>query len=468
MIAPRTAIRSVPAIMLCACIVSGCAVDFDLMRRRHAEQFPEQLSARTSELLGDNRTVGLDECVRIALANNLDVRTARLNRRLARLDRKIAFSNFLPQVDLEVTTLSAGRQQGVRFGAGSASMSDRAVTRTVLSGQQSIFLPETWFLYEMYKKGEGVSRLLQQRTRNMIRLQVTTLYFACLAQARSARAIANSLERSESLRKELQALAGEGLALPSQVQQAETLLKTHQVELARNRRLQRETKSDLLDAMGLAPMGDITLRNENPLAAPPGDLADQVLHAMLNRPELRIADRTIEIRKDETRIAIARFLPKLVGLGDLTHSSDSFLKYSTMSTLGVSGVMTVFNGFRNVFEYRAARQREQLASIDRERACMTVMLEVIRARLQLDDAAEQCALARRETVSARTFMDETQAQWREGLIVTSDKLDAVSRDAAARANLSISEFRHQVAAATLHDVIGPVRGDETNEREKDI
>ena len=215
MIATRAAIRSVPAIVLCACVVSGCAVDFDLMRHKHAEEFPAQLSARTSELLPEGRAVGLGDCIRIALANNLDVRTARLNRRLARLDRKIAFSNFLPQVSLEVTSLSAGRQQGIQMGAGSASMSDRAVTRTVLAGQQSIFLPETWFLYEMYKKGEGVSKLLQRRTRNMIRLQVTTLYFACLSQARSARAIANSLEQSESLLKELQALAREGLAVPS-------------------------------------------------------------------------------------------------------------------------------------------------------------------------------------------------------------------------------------------------------------
>jgi len=448
------------AMVLGASLVSGCQVDFDTMRKEHAEQFPEQLAAKTSEVLPAGKAVGLDECVRIALANSLAVETASLSRRLASLDRSIAFSNFLPQVDLDVSYSKADRQQAIRGGGGYAPMSDRGATRAVLTAQQSIFVPETWFLYEMYKKGEDISELLARRTRDLIRLQVTALYYACLSQAEAGKAVVQVVQHAESLLAELQALDREGLVMPSQVAEARTLVKARQVALVENTRLQRETRSALLEAMGLSPMGEITLRADTPLTIDEQSLSDQILLAMLQRPELHIADRTIEIRKDETRIAIAQFLPKLVGFGNVGYSSDSFMKYDTTWTLGVSGVLSVFNGFRNVFEYRAARERETQAAIDREQACIAIMFEVIRARLQFDQAVDYCAVARQETASTRVFLDETEAQWREGLVTTSDKLQAVTRHSTARANLLIAEFRRQVATATMLDVTGYTESEE--------
>ncbi len=97
----------------------------------------------------------------------------------------------------------------------------------------------------------------------------------------------------------LEALRREGLAMPSQVEQIRTLVVAQEAGLAANHRLQRETKSELLETMGLSPMGTIMLKAETPLIVADQDLPDQILQAMLKRPELHIADRTIEIRKDE-------------------------------------------------------------------------------------------------------------------------------------------------------------------------
>lgn len=442
------------ALVLAAFLTSGCDVDFDLMRREHASKFPAELSARTLGALPEGKPASLADCVRIALANNLDVQTARIHRRLASLDRKIAFSNFLPHINVGLTSYTSQNQQALGVGGHYQPMSDRSVTETVLSAQQSIFAPETWFLYDAYTKGEGVSELVARRTRDLIRLQVATLYFACLSQEQSRKAIESSLAQARALLKETEALAREDLAMPSQVEQVRTLVRAQEASLAGNARTQRETRSALLEAMGLSPTAEISLKTETPISVEEEELPEQVLQAMLNRPELHVADRTIEIRKDETRIAIAQFLPKLVGFSDLTHSTDSFLKYSNMWTMGISGVMSVFDGFANVFEYRAAQQREKQAAIDRQQKCMRIMLEVVKARSQHDQALDQWEVARQELLSSKALLDETQAQWREGLLMTSQRLDAVTRHATSLANAAAAEFQTQVTAATLLDVMG--------------
>lgn len=454
---------------LLLCLLAGGCSHFDggRVRREHAEKFTSGISSKTAAELPPGRAVGLSECVRIALANNLDVQTAEINRRLAGLDRNIAFSNFLPHVNIELTAYSSNEQQALDAGGGYyMSTSDRSVMKTVLSVQQSIFMPETWFLYDIYTRGEDVSEFVARRTGDLIRLNVTMLYFACLSQEESRHALEASLEQCRTLLKEVEALARESLVMPSSVEQVRTLLVAQEVGLAENARMQKQTRAALLDVMGLYPGADIVLKPETPLTVPDDGLADQILYALLHRDELHIADRMIETRKDESRIAIAQFLPKLAGFANLTNSTDSYLKYENLLTYGVSAVLSVFDGFANVNRYKAARQREKQAYIDRERKCLQVMLEVIRARMQYDQALDQQRVAQQDLVAAQLLMRETEARWREGLLTASERLDAITRSTAAAANVRAAGFKVQVTAATLLDVTGMSRGGGNREKIK--
>ncbi len=455
------------AVLAATVALAGCgSVDFARVRREHTEEFPDALLAKTLAELPPGKSVDLNDCIRIALANNLDVQTARINRRLANLERKIAFSNFLPQIDVGFNFNTPNHQQASKSSSGYNPISDRSITTTTISAQQSIFMPETWFLYDAYKKNEDISELLARRTRDLIRLQVTTLYFACLSQEQSQAAIESSLKQARALLIEMEALAEEGMTMPSQVEQVRALVRAQEANLVSNTLAQRETRAALLEAMGLSPVAEISLKTTTPLAVEDQELADQILQAMLQRPELHIADRTIEIRKDETRIAIVQFLPKLLGISGLTHSTNSYLKYSNLGTFGVSAVLSVFDGFANIFEYKAAREREKQAAIDREQRCMEIMLEVIQARSQYDQAREQQKVARQELVAARALLDETEAQWQEGFIKTSERLDATTRHITAHTNVLVADFQVQVTTATLLAVMGSTPEGASSEKTK--
>lgn len=441
-------------IVLSALVFSGCATDFGETRSRHAQEFPKALTEKSEMLIPADEPLDLDECIEIALANNLDIKLADIKGRLSGLDRNIAFSYFMPQIELQVTYLKNDKQQLQKAMDTYLSMSDQDITMKVISGQMAVFYPSTWFIYNSYKKGEDIQLLVAERARQAIRLQVTALYLACLSQEASGKAIESSVEQAESLAREMEALYREGLILKSDLEDARLFLASQQNRLRENIRLRTETKAELMEAIGLSPLVDISLYGVPSLSFKDGDISEQILEAMLNRLELKISDRNVSIREDTIKIAIADFLPKMGIFADYTNSSNSFQYYESILSYGVAGVLTLFDGFRSYQEYKAAKKEHEQAMIEREQSCMKIMLEVIEARDFLDQARDLQELMSLELDASMSNLREVQALWREGMVTSSEKLNAANRYASAEANVSLANYQYQVAVATINDVMG--------------
>jgi len=440
-----------------AAALGGCSAgDADQLRGDHARRLSDELARRAAATLPQGRPASLDDCLRIALANNLDVRAAGIQARLATLDRKIAFANFLPQIDLSWNYRETHDPVMTNAGGRFIQTSDRCVWNVAAAAQQPVFAPQTWFLYAAYQKGERIAELVRRRTGQLIALRTTALYYACLSQDEAAAHLRRRLDESRALLDETAALEREGLALPADRQAAEAMVLGRRRAVDDNDRARRQARAELLETLGLSPLGSFDLAAAPSGAAEPpaGDVADQALEALLHRPELFAADRTVEIRRDEVRMAIAAFLPVVGAFGSYDHSSNSYLKFADTWTYGASAVLAVFDGFADIHRYRAARQRQAAAFLQREQACLTVMLEVVAARRQLDDAADALAVAAATRVAAEARLKNVEAQWREGLIDVSSRLAALAdRDAAVAAEAA-AQYHRQVAAATLIDVMG--------------
>ncbi|MBN2321527.1 MAG: TolC family protein [Acidobacteria bacterium] len=431
---------------------AGCT--HRISRVEHAGAFPGRLTEKTIHTLPDT-PITLGECIDIALANNLDLQILEIQKRLASLDRKSAFGNFLPNIGLRFSFSATDKPQLRQAGGSLVQMSDQEVANLAIELQQPIFLPQAWYLYDMRQKGEDISNLVLQRTRQQISLYVTSLYFACLSLEEAEAYLKTATISAEALLRETKAFEREGLVLPSQRREVETLLLESRLSLKNIHRISMEYRANLLEVMGLSPFADIKLKLEMPFApAVQRELSEDVLEALINRLELHIDDRTLEIRKQEIRSAIAAFLPQIFGIGSFSHGSDSFLRYSNVWSYGVSAIMTVFDGFQNVFGYRAAREREKAAFIEREQTCMMIMLEVLSARNRAEQASDQLQVATMNAATAEESFREAQAQWNEGLLQLSEILEDVTNRDQARFMVTVVKYQQQVALATLADVLG--------------
>jgi len=455
---------SLPILILT--LFAGCrSYDGAKIRREHADSYPAALGDKTAEVLSQKQTLGLQDCIAIAMANNLDARIAAIEKRIAKLERRIAFANFLPAVNLDYSqyefdpaiSLPLSDDQTLRLDSAKALLWNAGV---------SVFNPATWFLYGMHKRGEEIADQVVLYTKQMTTLQVTVLYFQCLTLGEAERSLAADVEAAEALHVEVAALAQEGLVSGWQADQADVYAQARRAELARTRRGRSQAISSLLAAMGLSPLAQITLAEQTPLVPPEGPVEDLILEAMLNHPSLLIADRKIAIEKEKVKMAIASFLPALGAFAYHPDSLDSSFLPSNQWIYGLSGTLTLFNGFANINEYKAARERREEAFLAREQTTLTLMLEVIRARQNLETAKDQLDLAERSmTVASRRYA-ETKEKSREGLVGSADLLREAAEQAKAQMQVLAARFQHQVAAATLLNVMGKTQTDvEENEHE---
>ena len=437
---------------------AGCkSFNGDKVRREHAESYPQVLAETTKQALSAKEPLGLEDCLRIALEHSLETRSAEIQQRIARLDRKIAFANFLPSVSVDYMHYEFDPE--ISFELSDTTLNIDKIRTVTWQANMSIFNPATWFLYTLHKRGEEIAALVSDYTKQMTVLQVTLLYFQCLSLEEMDQALESEVAAAVALEQELRALHREGLISEWQADQAQVLVQARRIDRRQTTRNLAEAKAELLAAMGLSPLGEITLQTQTPLERPAGTLDDLVLEALLCHPQLKIADRNIEIQKEQVKIAVTNFLPKLFGFVTYPDSLDDFVSTSDQWVYGLSGTMTVFNGFANINEYKAARERRRESFIEREQASLAVMLEVVSAHLTLQTTEEQAALAQQVFEVASKRFAETEHRWREGLVNASELLDVTAERDKARVQAISVRFQHQVTTATLLNVMGKTKID---------
>jgi len=440
--------------------LAGCSsYDGQRVRQEHIERYRQKLDQRTENVLSTKEKLNLDDCIRIALENNLDIRVAEVKKRIAELDRKISFSQFLPKVNLNYNYTRWDPQPEVVIGAASQPMHDERIREITWQIQMSVFNPSTWFMYAMHTRGEEIAELSVNYTRQMIVLQVTTYYYYCLGLKEIEKVLESRIRAAEKLAEQLQDYHAEGLVFAWQSDQALVNLQTQKLQRKRVRQLLTETQGQLLMAMGLSPLGSIELDATESLEPPQGILEDFITEALMNNPQLRIADRQVAIEKEKVKIALAGFVPSLMGFANRVNTSDSFQRYSSYWMTGLSGVMTVFNGFANIYEYEAAKESAKKASLEREQATLILMLEVLQANHNYQLTEDSIAIASRSFNASSRKYDQVYQQWQEGLVDASELLAVLAEKDLAQMLRINSKFQRQLSIATLLNTMGKTKID---------
>jgi len=331
----------------------------------------------------------------------------------------------------------------------------------------SIFDPSTWFLYAMHQRGEEIAELVTKYTKQMTVLEVTINYYHCLSLKQVEQALQSQLNAAIALEKEISAFYEEGLVTQWQSDQCQVLVLGRETSLESMRYALRQAEADLLVSMGLSPLAEISLDIEQSLDIPGGSLEDVVAEALISSPQLHISDRQVAVEKEKVKVALAGFLPRLVGFANRTHSSDSFLLYDNYWTYGLAGTMSLFNGFANINEYKAAKERRKEAFIEREQRTLVLMLEVVKAYLNVEDAERQSLLAQKALEVSSRHLAEVEDKWREGLIDSSEVFDVLAEKDGAQMELMNSRFQQQVSIATLYNVMGITDTDYGENRHED-
>lgn len=431
-------------------------------------------------------SISLEEAIQIARERNLDIKTKRLEREVASLDRKIAFGNFLPsinvmggytkldnQVDIGMDTSSLksglagalgsinpglGQMVGGALGKIPNTLSTRLIDESFytygVGVQMPVFVPSTWFLYSARKKGEKISELAENLTDKMIQLQIMGEYFYILALQSERDYLVNQLNSAKEIEKKARiSLKVQGI-LPWELDKAKTLVKARELSLNNNERDLKIAKMNLMKSLNLNPLDDIVIEDVSITQKEIPTLEDCIYEAISQNEILKISDTASRVSSDIKKIAISNFLPKVIlGGGYIENNNDIFLD-SSVGFGNISGVLSIFNGFKNINEYKKAVRRENISQMKVEKEFLTVIIETSRAYNNVEKARELCEIADLNYKAENGRIKQKSSEKKVGMIGEDEYLSSLSSYDEAFSMKKKADFQYQMALGALSIAMG--------------
>ncbi len=456
--------------LACLCFISflcGCQTQTDSykLRMENVKSYREMQTEKFKQLLNGDENLTLSAAVEIALQNNYQLELNKLELRLAKLGVDTAFGEFLPKIGLSGSQQGSDVAQGIKTGDGYRQMSDQYKSHVSLSIQQSIFNPQAWFIHQMLKTGVDIQSRLNERLAQLITLQVKSHYFAYFIIEEEISALKQKTGELEVLIKENSSLVHEGMVLSSDLLQLEANLAALELRSASLAGDQVYEKAQLLKVMGLSPDSKVELEEPELIVPEFACLSNLTAKALVQRKELFSADLQNELGEEELNRSIAAFLPTLGVSANRSHSSDSYLQYANTWNYGVAGVVSIFNGMKNMTNYKAAKVKKTGAELKRDQQTLSVILDVVNGYKVFQDSLGILELSKQNLNVTEQRLEEGKALKREGLIETSVYLHLLSSRNAAKANHTIAKYKAVLAGSALQDVIGYQNEGKENENE---
>ena len=409
---------------LTAGILAGCMNPGAAYREEASHTFRTNLVAETERVLAEaGGVLTLSNALELAHARSLKLAQQDYEAKLARINRATAFSAFLPTVGLSGMGLAGGGKVDDLPYLGDLENSHLRVRSASLVVAQPVFTPVAWVMFAESQYGVRIKDIVRERAGQLLDVQVAALFY-------------------------------------------QTAVAERRVETA-----ERQLESALAGLLHLWPLVTFKVSGESLLALPPlpeKRVEEWVWDGLVSRKDLAAGDQTLELRKAQVIEALAGFLPNAVlGGGGLSGSIEDVAIRGWAGSL--IGTWAVFEGFRTVQQYRAARAaRETEFKLQEER--MTAVV------IAVADSWRQRRLVRQKATAARAWAEAARLDYeaaarrhedgQETLSTVLDKL-AVSEDADTK--LAESAYGEAMSDILLRQAVGidVIKNAETDEEERE-
>ena len=416
--------------------------------------------------------LSLDECVDLALKNNSQIKLKEIEAKIAKIDKKISFGNFLPRIsamysiselDRYVSTtipapdVTLGILGGITLPSLPATLTSRMVDKDfknyALTAQLPIFVPATWFLYSAREKGENISLYTEDLTKKMIKLKVISEYYYILALVSEKRVLESEYEYAKKLNKNAKLALETESILKWQEEQTELLIKQKENAIKNNERDLKIAKMNLMNDLGLDLNADFrfVISEDTVYKLPP--LEDVAYDALINSELIKISHNVVVISKDKVKIAMSRFLPQISLGGGVIGTGLSFLDPKNILFGAVTGFLSLFNGFKDVNEYEKAKLQSEAAYIQREEVIMNTIISAVNSYNNVQKSIEDKELADMNYKIANEKFKQKKLENEVGNITDADFLNEMTELEKAASLKEKADYKYSVSVEALKMLI---------------
>lgn len=287
----------------------------------------------------------------------------------------------------------------------------------------------------------------------MIKLKVISEYYYTLALTSEKNVLEKEYAYAQKLNKNAKLALKTGSILKWQEEETELLVKQKENALKNNERDLKIAKMNLMNDIGLDPYAEfrLVIPEDTIYKLPP--LEDVVYDALVNSEVIKINHNLVAISKDKIKIAMSRFLPQISLDAGLVGTSVSYLNPQNILFGAITGFLSLFNGFKDVNEYKKAKLQSEAAYIQREEAIMNTIISAVNSYNNVQKSIEDKELADLNYNVAKKKFKQKELEVEVGSATDTDLLKAMSELEKAESIKLKTEYKYSVSIETLKMLI---------------
>lgn len=186
------------------------------------------------------------------------------------------------------------------------------------------------------------------------------------------------------------------------------------------------------------------------------DVKNGVSSALSNRDELVILEKQLEITKYDKKIALADYLPQVgISAGYSSYYVKNLVEDLSFSP-SIAGQISIpiFQWGQGKHKQDAAELRIKQAQTNLENTNDLISLEVQQVKIQLEEAYESILIAKKNIAEAQESLEETKASFEVGLNTTADVLNSQAGWQSANSQLINALAQFEILQTTWQKVTG--------------
>ncbi len=314
-----------------------------------------------------------------------------------------------------------------------------------------------WYLYnggrnlanaDAAKSNEASAKMDAEAIRNTLAFEVSRAFFTVWKTRefiKAGEAAVNSFENSLSVAN--RRLVQQTI-LQSEVLDVEVRLSQAREDLIRAKNAKELSERVLKNLLGIEEM-NFQVSEEIPVLITPAQSEAG------NRPEIRSVKHMEEAAIAKRRAAKGGYIPRVSAFSSVDYNRGWELDGDgTSYTAGLQAEWDIFDGFKTRGQVREAEAALNTAREMERKLRLGIDLEKERARLNLEEAEQRVTVTEKAIKQAEESAGLTKARFNEGLVITTQLIDAEVALTAARVRNAEARADRLIAVAALRKAYG--------------
>lgn len=392
-----------------------------------------------------NATLSLQDCIDLALANSPTMIAANLAAQTARVNLNLAKSQFLP-------TASAGFNSAYNMGT---PVHDYGTQNTYASANLTLSgITDLARNVKIKESAVEQADLKVQSVQNDIIRNVRKGYYVLLAAQRAVDIRTQSKAVYQDQYERTSEYYRLGLRPKVDVTTAEVNLNNESLRLIRATNAVKNASASLANTLGVTTPNVLEVQMLEDFDSFDITLDDAIKAAYENRPDVASSRLDVRISQMQLSQAKAGLFPTMTLSAGYTKSGESLYLDTEAAHVGVAIEIPLFNAFKTYNGIKQAKIALENTHNNTRSLFNNVFLEVQKAYIALNEAAESIPLAELNVGKAKENMELARGRYNEGIGDMISLKDAEVAYTDAELSLLSARYDYASAVADLKQAMG--------------